>query len=126
MKLLKFVLFSSKTAGERKRVLREILTETELMMCAKRTAIIAMLMAKYSYYTIGARLHVSASTVQRFHRRLLDGEYRAVVARITALNKKEQWWIDIDSLSRLGLPPIVGRRKMSPVWKKKPRRNNAR
>jgi uncharacterized protein YerC len=68
-------LLTSTGSQTRKKVLKEVLTETERLMIAKRLGIISLLQRGMSTFKISTVLLVSPSTVQRFERTVDAGHY---------------------------------------------------
>jgi len=106
------VLTSEKTTL-RKQILRELLTDTELTMLAKRFAVINMLAEGKSYYAVAKILSMSTSTLRRFQLELEQNKYRVIPSAILSKKERDKFWKDFEKLIRLGLPPIAGKGRWS-------------
>lgn len=123
MSLLFFaVLAELSSARARKVLLQELLTDTEQLMLAKRVALVAMIAADFSSYTIRKRLGISTGTVRRFARLLDRGGYKHITAELQKLREKEAFWETLEKISRGGLPPIVGKTYRPTLLRKRPRK----
>lgn len=98
----------ARTKRDAKALLRELLTDTERVMLAKRFAIIVMLVHRYSFQQIQTLLSVSPDTVSRLWREIKKGNYENL-ARYAKNNPKkiEQGTLlrFIVELAEVGMPP---------------------
>jgi|SRR3989344_98779 len=85
-------------------LLKELLTETEQLMLAKRLAALLMLEEELSYYRIQKTLELSTSTIKRLHAYLLSGECSAIEAIIRNKKEREKNWELMGTALRAGLP----------------------
>jgi uncharacterized protein YerC len=92
-----------------KPFLLNILTSTEEIMLAKRLAVIAMLIEGIGYYRIRKFLKVSTSTIKRLDIDLDNGKYRDVEKWFKKEKNKKAFWLEMETVIRMGMPPIVGR-----------------
>ena len=115
------IVSDSKTSHVRKRIIAELLTDTEQLMLAKRIALIAMINAEFSSYTISKRLKVSTATVKRF-RKLLDGSaFRYIQTQLARVCELAVFWETLEQVSRGGLRPRVGRSRRLSLLQKRSR-----
>ena len=85
----------------------ELLTNTEIIMLAKRLATILMLIDEQSYYRIKQVLGVSVSTSKRLHRLLVSSEYERIEKYVAKAKEREALEKRVAKVLRLGLPPNV-------------------
>lgn len=97
------------SARGRKKVLMELLTDTEKLMLAKRVALVAMIAADFSSYTIAKRLKMSTATIKRFRKLFDGGAYEYLATELKKLKDQEVFWETLEKISRGGLPPVVGK-----------------
>lgn len=97
----------------RKKMLREILTDTELTMLAKRFAAIHMLAKGKSYYGVAKLLGMSTSTLRRFQLELEQNKYVIIPATVSSKKERERFWKDMGTLIRMGMPSHVGNERWS-------------
>jgi uncharacterized protein YerC len=78
-----FTLIAELESGaEAKTLLNELLTETELIMIAKRLAILLMLKRGYSFYAIANTLHISPSTAERYWKATKRKSFDVIIRRL--------------------------------------------
>ncbi len=99
--------------------LNEFLTETEKVMLAKRLFLILMIKKGYNFSEIERVLRISPSTVVRFWKKHKVDELNVIQQKIDARKNREKKIKDIDSLIRLGLPPIAGRGRWKFLYENK-------
>ncbi|PIT91274.1 hypothetical protein COU17_01445 [Candidatus Kaiserbacteria bacterium CG10_big_fil_rev_8_21_14_0_10_49_17] len=99
------------------KLLLELLTETELLMLAKRLATLILLSNGHSYYQIQKSLDVSTSTSKRLHEELLVGKYSRLEKILKRKEEREELYADIEKLLRLGMPSM-GRDRWSRIRSK--------
>lgn len=87
------------------KLLRQLLTETEQLMLAKRLATLLMLEEDFSYYRIASTLGISTSTIKRLHKGLLNGDLPAIEKIAHSKKEREVFWRTMESIFRAGLPP---------------------
>ncbi len=87
------------------RLAQELLTETELLMLAKRLAAIFMLENEFSYYRISKTLSLSPSTVRRLHKGLVTDAYPAAEEIVHERREQKEFQKRLGKILRLGLPP---------------------
>jgi len=116
-----FLVFfgSFRLSHSSQNILKDLFTDTELLMLAKRLAVIFMLIEGYSRYRISLVLKVSPSTVTRMWRAYEGGEYRHVEKSLIDKKKREEFWQGIEKLLRGGMPPIVGKGRWKGIKKHK-------
>ena len=85
--------------------LKELFTRTEILMLAKRLAIILLVEAGYTDWTIRSRLKVSISTVQRVRTAAENGAFRHIEELQKRKRDREVLWKFIETVARGGLPP---------------------
>ena len=98
------------TAGTKRRsdlLLKELLTETEKIMLAKRLAVLCMLDKGLSAYYISQILQVSTSTVDRIELKYEIGGY-GYISEVIAKNRKTIW-DSIEQITLMGMPRRVGK-----------------
>ena len=96
-----------KNVSRSQAVLEDLLTDTEQIMLAKRTAAILLLAENISIYKIATRLHLSTSTVKRMQEKYLQGEYSFLVKAVYAdRQKKEALYLLINKIARAGMPEM--------------------
>lgn len=108
-------LFFATNTSTAKSLFLEVLTETELLMLAKRVVTILMLIDEQSYYRIEQVLGVSVSTSKRLHRLLIGGEYSELEKMATNNKARQELARKVGTLLRGGLPArayIIKKRKM--------------
>jgi len=118
------LLFQSNTKGA-KTLFTELLTETEVLMLAKRLATLLMLIDEQSYYRIEQLLGVSSSTSKRLHRMLVGGAFESLERKIERAKEKEELSRKIGLILRGGLPPrayTIKKRKAGRPTRPTPRR----
>lgn len=120
--LLIAVAAKPSSAKIRERIIGELLTDVEQLMLAKRIALLAMIRAEFSSYTIKKRLNVSTSTIKRFSRSFDRGGYEHITAELQKLQEKETFWEMVEKISRGGLPPVVGKAYRPTLLRKRPRK----
>lgn len=101
-------VFHARTKRDAKALLRELLTDAERVMLAKRFAIIALLARGYSFQQIQTLLSVSPDTVGRLWREVKKGNYEALTRYAKNNPKKiEQgaFLRFIVELAEVGMPP---------------------
>lgn len=118
IKKLLHALLANPSGRTRKNIVNDLLTDVEQLMLGKRIALVAMIAAEFSTYTIARRLRVSTSTTKRFRRLLDGGAYQHLKKELQRLKQKEEFWENIENLSRAGFPPIVGRRSNPTLLRK--------
>lgn len=86
---------------------RELLTESEQVMLAKRLAVIVMIHEGCSLYLIWKKLHLSPSTVTHMYDEYSKGAYVETI-KIFCRKKqdREKFWSTLELISRGGLPPM--------------------
>lgn len=94
------------------RFLGDLFTRTEVLMLAKRLALITLLDAGYSHYRIGKMLNISTSTITRVHRLADAGAFKAIREFHQRKKDREETWRIIELIARAGLPQRGAR------WKK--------
>jgi len=95
-----------KTKKQVNYFLDELLTETERLMLGKRLAIICMLSEGVTTYRIEKVLGVSISTVVEMKRKYRDCQYDFIESIYKAKSNHKEFWEDINTLLRLGMPPM--------------------
>jgi hypothetical protein len=96
------VLLSKRPVG---LIARELLTETERLMLAKRLAAILMLTKGFSYYRIGQILRMSTSSIRRFDGQLVAGDFPFLEKLVRNANERKALWSSLTVILRAGLPP---------------------
>ena len=97
---------------EGERFLGELFTRTEVVMLSKRLAMILLIEAGYTDWTIRTRLSASMSTVQRIRRASNAGSFRYIQGMQKRKREREALWDFVEKVARGGLPPRGAR------WKK--------
>lgn len=88
-------------------VFSEFFTKTEIIMFAKRLAVIAMLEKGISTYMIAELLHMSPSTTERMSNEYENNKYKHIIKE--SLGKKDIWNIIENILNAGGaIPPKYG------------------
>lgn len=98
------------TAGGKRRseeLLKELITETEKIMIAKRLAIIFLIEEGISPYSISSILKVSTSTVSKTLLKYETHRY-PYISNIIKKNKSTIW-DSLEIIIRAGMPPRVGK-----------------
>lgn len=112
--LVRVILRTGRAAS--RKLMRELLTETEHLMLAKRLAAILMLKEECSYYRIGRTLGLSTSTLKRLNQQLLGGDFPTIERLVHMRKEKERFWHSLEVMLRAGMPPR-GRGRWSGVDK---------
>ncbi len=86
--------------------LEELLGEEEQLMLAKRLATIYMLAEGVSAYRIAQVLGMSTSTINSMYRIFDRNGYSTIVENYLDKKNHAQFWLDIEVLLRLGMPPM--------------------
>ena len=94
------------TTDQVSQFLDELLTDTERLMIGKRLAIICMLSEGISTYRIEQTLRVSISTVIDMKRKYQDCQYDFIESLYKQKKNHKDFWKDIDTILRLGMPPM--------------------
>ena len=102
--LIRISCFTGKRRGQ---LLKELLTETEHLMLAKRLAAILMLIDEQSYYRVEQALGMSTSTTKRLHSLLIGGSFKEVEQLARDKRERERLLEDVGVLLRGGLPPYA-------------------
>jgi uncharacterized protein YerC len=85
--------------------LKDLLTEAEQLMLAKRLAVILMMHEGYSPHRVCTILKMSSSTVFGMHDRYNDGDYNGVLALVgKSKTEREALWRAIERILRAGMP----------------------
>jgi len=92
-----------------KKFLVELFTPVERVMFAKRLAVIAFSVEEMSTYRIATLLHMSATTVLSIQKKLDRGGFGHIRAYFEKKKNREQFWNDVGTILRLGMPPYAGR-----------------
>ena len=100
-----FRLFTLTGQGTSRSILEELLTDTEILMLAKRLATLMMLERDFSYYRIQQTLGVSVSTCKRLHQKLFAGDYATLQKIFVSRASRKACLITIETILRAGLPP---------------------
>ncbi len=87
-------------------VLNELLGQEEKLMLGKRVATIYLLHEGVTAYRIAQTLKLSTATVLQMRKRYHRGEYAQVVALCQNKKIQKEIWQDIESILRLGMPPM--------------------
>lgn len=98
--------------GMTKNLAKELFSETELRMFAKRLGVFQMLTEGASSYAIAQKLGMSHSTVIRLEESF-QGKRSVLGTVLKELADTEKFWDTVGKVSRGGLPPKGVR------WKKK-------
>ncbi len=93
--------------------LKELLTRTEVLMLSKRLAIVLLIEAGYTDWTIRTKLKVSTSTVQRIRAASETGAFRHVQSLQKRKHEREALFDFIEKVASGGLPPRGARWKRS-------------
>lgn len=99
------------TKREARVLVRELLTQTERIMLAKRLAVIVLIERGYSFAQIEQLLRVTPQTVARIWKEKRTGRYTKIAryARSkTSHFKREGMWDGLERVLRLGMPPRIG------------------
>ena len=107
---------SLKGSSEIRGFLNEILTPTERVMLAKRSAIVLMLRKRYSFLAIRRTLKVSPSTVARFWKMTKIRSFQFLLKEMRRKEKQKKFWDELEKLLRMGMPPI-GRGRWANVYR---------
>jgi uncharacterized protein YerC len=86
--------------------LKELLGPEELLMLAKRLAVVYMLTENISAYRIAQVLGLSTSTVNKMRLTFDEDGYRTIAAHYQHKKNHAEFWQDIEVLLRLGMPPM--------------------
>lgn len=106
-------VLTAEKAVARKRILRELLTDTELTMLAKRFAAINMLAEGKSYYAVAKLLGMSTSTLRRFQLELDQNKYVVIPETVNSKKEREKFWKEIETFINMGMPRRVGKERWS-------------
>ena len=98
---------------EGERFLGELFTRTEVVMLSKRLAMILLIEAGYTDWTIHTRLRVSMSTVQRIRKASDAGAFRHIQGMQKRKREREALWNFVERVASGGLPPRGARWKKS-------------
>jgi len=79
----------------REKIFRELFTETEKLMLAKRIAIILGLEINLSTYAISEKIKVSPSTVARFENKIQLGKYPHLIKWLKKYSGKRRKVLDM-------------------------------
>ncbi|MDO8594898.1 MAG: YerC/YecD family TrpR-related protein [bacterium] len=82
-------VFLMETVEETRSFFKDLLSETEEVMLARRLKIAKLLLAGKSYETIGKTMHTGASTIASVHA-WLDGGFGGYVKAIHKLEQEER------------------------------------
>jgi len=104
MQLVKTI--SSGSMKHKEEILRELLTQTEQVMLAKRLAAVAMLAQGVSSYRVWRILGLSSATTRRFQREMDNGSYRSIAGLIKKKKDRERFWAEMEALLRMGMPEM--------------------
>lgn len=106
-----------KTRRDTAEIIDGLLTETEVLMLAKRLVLIIMLYNKCSYYEIHETLGVSTDTAARWERARVSGELAAIGKSLKHKKTRDQLLDTIEVVLRNGMPPIAGHHRYSRTFK---------
>ena len=87
------------------RFLKELFTRTEVLMLSKRLAMVLLIEAGYTDWTIRTRLKVSMSTVQRVRTASEAGAFRHIDNLQKRKRERDALWNFVEKVARGGLPP---------------------
>lgn len=113
-----FITTISKLNG-RKEIqgfLQELLTPTERIMLAKRLAAILMIKKGYRFTAVERALKLSPSSVIRFWKLTKERPLTFIFKEMRRKEASRKFWEELDSLIRLGLPPL-GRGRWKHVFR---------
>jgi Trp operon repressor len=100
-----------------KALFRELLSQTERVMLAKRLAIVLMLKKKYSFEVIEKTLKVSPVTITKYWKKLQQGELETISRHVESAKAKKAFWDSVDKAIRLGMPKY-GKGRWAGLYKK--------
>ena len=110
-----FLTFLSltRTKQDARTLARELLSQTERVMLAKRLAVVVLLVRGYTFVQIEETLGVSRQTVVRLWRETKEGRYEKIVRyarKHTSHFKKESFLDAFIRVIHIGMPPRAGKR----------------
>jgi uncharacterized protein YerC len=110
-----FLTFLSltRTKQDARTLARELLSQTERVMLAKRLAVVVLLVRGYTFVQIEETLGVSRQTVVRLWRETKEGRYEKIIRyarKHTSHFKKESFLDAFIRVIHIGMPPRAGKR----------------
>src|SRR3989344_1919645 len=98
------VLANIKSTKEGKQFIRELFTQTEQVMLAKRLAILFMLQKGYSFHMIERTLKVTPQTILRFWKNNKQKQKQIVTHKVFSERVQRNFWEDVEALLLMGMP----------------------
>ncbi len=95
-----------RTKQKARRLLEELLTQTERIMIAKRLAMIFMVEKGYSFETIERILKISPVTTSKYWRMTKRNEFPLVSRYFKSKKQAEEFWRVLERAVRMGMPPM--------------------
>jgi len=111
-------LVRAKTKQETKRLISELLTNSEKTMLAKRLALILMLERGHNFSTIRKNLKMSQSTIARLWKDMKNDKFIFIAKDIRKEKKKSGFWVDLEGLVKFRVPAIAGKGRWRGVLRK--------
>jgi len=108
-RLFNQLAISVHTSSKRKTgaLLRDLLTDSEQVMLAKRLAVILMLYEGHSCYRIWKTLNMSSSTVRSMWNLFEEGEYDNIIQTVCKRkDEREKYWKTLEIILRGGMPSM--------------------
>lgn len=96
-------LTSNRHPRQSKEILVELLGDTEVIMLAKRLAMVVMYMDDATTYQVEQTLKVSRSTAARIKDDYDQGKFSEIEKRYKTNQKRREFW---SAFVRAGMPPI--------------------